>query len=180
LVYVTLLYDQLCSGPHFQVVNGLGHANASMAPFDFVSGGLCHGDCHECAAGQLPKRCRLIDSVQPGKVERLAHFIQTVTSGHVDIAYVNQGYSWDRAADAAATHGIMLEVVKLPEANHGFVLLPRRWVVERSFAWATRFRRLVKDYERYAQMLAGLHLTAFARIMMEQAATIASHPRSNR
>jgi transposase len=43
----------------------------------------------------------------------------------------------------------------LPEAKRGFVLLPRRWVVERSFAWATRCRRLVKDYERYAQTLAG-------------------------
>ena len=45
-------------------------------------------------------------------------------------------------------HGIRLEVVKLPEAKRGFVLLPRRWVVERSFAWATRFRRLARDYER--------------------------------
>ena len=43
--------------------------------------------------------------------------------------------------------------MKLPEAKRGFVLLPRRWVVERTFAWATRFRRLVKDYERYASTL---------------------------
>lgn len=54
------------------------------------------------------------------------------------------------------------------------VRLQRRWVVERSFAWATRFRRLAKDYERYAQMLAGLHVVAFACIMMEQAAAIAT------
>jgi transposase len=53
-----------------------------------------------------------------------------------------------------------LEVVKLPEAKRGFVLLPRRWVVERSFAGAIRFRRLVKDYERYASTLADLHLVA--------------------
>jgi transposase len=32
-----------------------------------------------------------------------------------------------------------LAIVKLPEAKHGFVLLPRRWVVERTFAWTTRF-----------------------------------------
>ena len=43
--------------------------------------------------------------------------------------------------------------MKLPDAKRGFVLLPRRWVVERSFAWTTRFRRLVKDYERYASTL---------------------------
>ena len=80
--------------------------------------------------------------------------------------------SGERAANAAAKHGIALEVVKLPEARRGFVLLPRRWVVERSFAWATRFRRLVKDYERYAETLAGLHLVAFACLMMKQAITI--------
>ena len=40
--------------------------------------------------------------------------------------------------------GIELSVVKLPEAKKGFVLLPRRWVVERSFAWASRFGRLVE------------------------------------
>jgi transposase len=46
-------------------------------------------------------------------------------------------------------------------------------VVERSFAWATRFRRLVKDYEHYAQTLAGgLHLVAFVTLMTKQAAAI--------
>ena len=53
-------------------------------------------------------------------------------------------------------------MVKLPDAKRGFVLQPRSWAVERSFAWATRFRRLVKDYERYASNLADLHLVAFA------------------
>ena len=47
-------------------------------------------------------------------------------------------------------HGIRLEVVKHTEAKRGFVLLPRRWVVESSFAWAARFRRLTSDYERLA------------------------------
>ena len=41
--------------------------------------------------------------------------------------------------------------MKLPEAKRGFVLLPRRWVVERSFAWMARFRRLARDYERLAR-----------------------------
>jgi transposase len=63
-------------------------------------------------------------------------------------------------------------VVKLPEAKRGFVLLPRRWVVERSFAWATRCRRLVKDYERYAEPLAGLHVVAFVGYMLKQAAAL--------
>ena len=67
-------------------------------------------------------------------------------------------------------------MVKLPEAKRGFVLLPRRWVVERSFAWATRFRRLVKDYEGYASTLAGLHLVAFVCLMLKQAAVLATGP----
>jgi len=111
-----------------------------------------------------------------GEVERLARTVQAVTGDNVDIAYVDQGYTGARAADAAAAHGITLEVIKLPEAKRGFVLLPRRWVVERSFAWATRFRRLVKDYERYAQTLAALHLVPFACIMMKQAAAITAGP----
>ena len=111
-----------------------------------------------------------------GEVERLARTVQAVTGDQVEIAYVDQGYTGTRAADAAATHGIALEVVKLPEAKRGFVLLPRRWVVERSFAWATRFRRLVKDYERHAETLAGLHVVAFACLMMKQAAALAAGP----
>ena len=60
------------------------------------------------------------------------------------------------AADAVKTYGIQLEVVRLLDAKRGFVLLPRRWVIERSFAWATRFRRLVKDYEAYISNFADL------------------------
>jgi transposase len=59
-------------------------------------------------------------------------------------------------------HGVRLEVIKHTEAKQGFILLPRRWVVERSFAWAARFRRLARDYERLGKMLAGLHYLAFA------------------
>ena len=82
------------------------------------------------------------------------------------------GYTGDRAAEAAKAHGIALEVVRLPEAKRGFVLLPRRWVVERSFAWATRCRRLVKDYEGYASTLAGLHMVAFVCLMLKRAETL--------
>ena len=56
--------------------------------------------------------------------------------------------------------------MRLPEAKRGFVLLPRRWVVERSFAWAARFRRLARDYERLADTLRGLHFVAFAVVML--------------
>lgn len=107
-----------------------------------------------------------------GEVEQLARTIQTVTGDSVELAWVDQGYTGERAAQAAGKHGITLHVVKLPETKRGFVLLPRRWVVERSFAWATRFRRLVKDYERYPETLAGLHLVAFATLMIKQAVSL--------
>jgi transposase len=106
------------------------------------------------------------------EVGRLAEAIQDVTGENVTLVYVDQGYTGERAADAARRQGIELHVVKLPEAKRGFVLLPKRWVVERSFAWATRCRRLVKDYERYALTLAGLHVVAFVCLMLTRAAAL--------
>jgi transposase len=76
------------------------------------------------------------------QVAELAKQVQEETDEHVEVAFVDQGYTGEDAAKAAKQQGIRLEVVKLPEAKHGFVLLPRRWVVEPSFAWMSRFRRL--------------------------------------
>jgi transposase len=104
------------------------------------------------------------------EVGRLAEAVQDVTGENVTLAYVDQGYTGENAAAAARAQGIELQVVKLPEAKRGFVLLPRRWVVERSFGWATRFRRLVKDYEVYASTLAGLHIVVFVCLMLAGAA----------
>jgi len=105
-------------------------------------------------------------------VARLAADIQDATGDAVSLAYVDQGYTGEAAANAAAAEGITLEVVKLLEAKRGFVLLPRPWVVEKSFAWATRCRRLVKDYGRYVTTLAGLHVVAFVGYMLKQAANL--------
>ncbi len=100
------------------------------------------------------------------QVAELAAAVQEATGDTVKVAFVDQGYTGEAAEQAAAGWGIRLEVVKLPEARKGFVLLPRRWVVERSFAWLTRFRRLAKDYERLPETVAGLHLVAFATLML--------------
>jgi transposase len=102
----------------------------------------------------------------------LAKAVQEVTGESVELAYVDQGYTGEDAASAAAEHGIKLEVVKLPDAKRGFVLLPRRWVVERSFGWAARFRRLARDYERLSETLAGLHYVAFSLLMLHKAAPL--------
>ena len=99
------------------------------------------------------------------QVAALAAQVQEATGDSVEVAFVDQGYTGDEAAGAAEQHGLRLEVVKLPTAKRGFVLLPRRWVVERSFAWLARFRRLARDYERLAETLAGLHFIAFAILM---------------
>ena len=106
------------------------------------------------------------------QVEVLAEAVQEVTGESVELAYVDQGYTGEEPFDAAAGHGIILEVVKLGEAKHGFVLLPRRWVVERSFGWAARFRRLARDYERLSETLAGLHYVAFSLLMLHKAAPL--------
>ena len=63
---------------------------------------------------------------------------------------------------------MQLEVDNLPEAKKGFGLLPKRWVVERSNAWAARFRRLARDDEQLAETLAGLHFVAFAILMLKR------------
>ena len=128
------------------------------------------------------------------EVGRLAEAVQEATGQSVDLAYVDQGYTGERAQKAAKNHDITLEVVKLPEAKKGFVLLPRRWAKpargphprsgkgwlveggERSFTWATRFRRLVKDYERYATTLADLHVVAVVCIMLRNVARLATGP----
>ena len=106
------------------------------------------------------------------EVGKLAEAVQQATGESVELIYVDQGYTGEKAAQAAKAQGVELCVVKLSEAKKGFVLLPKRWVVERSFAWMTRCRRLVKDYERYAETLAGLHVVAFACLMLKRAAEI--------
>ena len=98
--------------------------------------------------------------------------MQEVTEQTVEVAFVDQGYTGDGPAEAALQQGIRLEVVKLDEAKRGFVLLPRRWVVERSFAWVARFRRLARDYERLPETLAGLHFVVFAILMLVKAAPL--------
>ena len=108
------------------------------------------------------------DEQDRAQVAELAERVQEATGESVELAFVDQGYTGGATAESAAAHGLRLEVVKLPEAKRGFVLLPRRWVVERSFAWAARFRRLARDYERLPETLAGPHFLAFAILMLKR------------
>jgi transposase len=117
----------------------------------------------------LAARLTPANAQERAQVAVLAAEVQAVTGNRVEVAFVDQGYTGEDPAEAAAEHGIELVVVSLPEAKRGFVLLPRRWVIERSFAWATRFRRLAKDYERLPTTVVGLHFVAFACLMLHRA-----------
>ena len=110
-------------------------------------------------------------NVQGGaQVAILSEAVQQVTGESVELAYVDQGYTGDDPEGDAASYGVHLEVIELPEAKKGLVLLPRRWMVERSFGWMARFRRLARDYERLASTLKGLHYVAFGLLMLHKAA----------
>lgn len=100
------------------------------------------------------------------QVEQLAQDTQEATGENVKFAWVDQGYTGEKPAKDAHEHGIELEVVKLQQARKGFVLLPRRWVVERSFGWLSRFRRLGRDYERLTRTLEGVHWLAFVSLLL--------------
>jgi transposase len=106
-------------------------------------------------------------------VARLAADTQEATGETVSLAYVDQGYTGDKAAEAAAAEGITLEVVKLPETKRGFVLLPRRWIVERPFAWAT-VPPTCQRLRAICETLAGLHVVAFVGYMLKHAALMRS------
>jgi transposase len=108
------------------------------------------------------------DAQDRAQVEALAAAVQEATGESVELAYVDQGYTGPGPAAAAAAAGIRLEVVQHTEAKRGFVLLPRRWVVERTFAWAARCRRLARDYERLAETLAGWHWLVLMGLMLRR------------
>ncbi len=112
------------------------------------------------------------DAQDRAQVKELAEQVQAVTGEMVEVAFVDQAYTGPNPAADAAAQGIHLEVVKLPAAKRGFVLLPRRWVVERSNAWIARFRRLARDYERLPETLAGLHFLAFTILLLARFVTL--------
>ncbi len=106
------------------------------------------------------------------QVKTLCEAVQDATGNTVRVAWADQGYTGKDTKDDAQAAGIELRVVKLPEAKKGFVLLPRRWVVERSFGWLARFRRLSRDFERMPHVLAALHFLVFVTLMLPKAAPL--------
>jgi putative transposase len=65
---------------------------------------------------------------------------------------------------------IRLAIVKRPEGTKGFLLLPKRWIVERTFAWLGRYRRLSKDYEYLTQTSEAMLRVAMIHLMVRRLA----------
>ena len=76
--------------------------------------------------------------------------------------FADGGYTGDKLRDALTAHGSStIEIIQRSDTAKGFVLLPRRWVVEPTFAWLGRCRRLAKDWERsIASSTAWAHIAS--------------------
>jgi transposase len=85
-------------------------------------------------------------------------------------SFADGGYQGPKLATlAAATGAWSIEIVKRRDA-HRFVVLPKRWIVERTFAWISRDRRLARDFERYGRSVAAWIRLVMIRIMLRRLA----------
>ena len=81
------------------------------------------------------------------------------------LIWADQGYKEHFVAWAKAATGWAVEIVARPKEQKGFAVLPRRWVVERTFAWLGRYRRLSKDYERLSRTSEATIVAAMIHLM---------------
>ena len=87
----------------------------------------------------------------------------------VERIYADGGYQGPRVRAAAARTGTWkIEIIKRSDIAKGFVVLPKRWVVERTLAWISRNRRLARDFERHARTVAAFVRLAMIRIMLRR------------
>jgi putative transposase len=84
--------------------------------------------------------------------------------------YADHGYAGPLEEWVATTLGWRLEIVKRPAKRPGFVVLPKRWIVERTFAWLSRFRRLAKDYEETSSSSEAWLQISMIRLMLRRLA----------
>ena len=111
---------------------------------------------------------RILEKVATAKT-KAASFFQRLR-----LLWVDAGYQAgkDFCAWVKALLGWRVEVIKRPEVNvqkkQGFILLPRRWVVERTFAWLDNYRRLSKDYEQLPQSSETMVYLAMTNLMLHR------------
>jgi len=86
----------------------------------------------------------------------------------IEKIFADAGYQGPKMARTIAATGCWtIEIVKRSDAK-GFVVLPKRWIVERTLAWISRNRRLMRDFERYATTVAAFVKLAMIRIMLKR------------
>jgi putative transposase len=94
-----------------------------------------------------------------------------VRSNRLVKVWVDEGYQGKDVAQAIRDDlHVDLEIVSKPTGQKGFVLVPRRWVVERTFAWLGRYRRLSKDYEYYCETEQAMIYLAMSHLMLRRLA----------
>ena len=97
------------------------------------------------------------------QARRLFPFIERI--------FADGGYRGEKMALVVARTGSWkLEIVKRSDVANGFEVLPKRWIVERTFAWISRCRRLTRDFERYARTTIAFIRLAMIRIMLRRLA----------
>lgn len=89
----------------------------------------------------------------------------------LQVVWVDQGYSGPNFANAVRQvcgDGVRVEVIE--RTSTSFEKLPKRWIVERTFGWLNRFRRLSKDYELYSEMSEAMIYSSLMRLMVRRLA----------
>jgi transposase len=105
------------------------------------------------------------------QLSALAQRVQEVTGETVEVLYAEAAYTGEETAAAAQAHGLRLVVVQRPEGSHGFVLLPKRWVVERSFAWPVTTSACLRPW----RVCLSLPFAAFRCLSLPSSAFICLH-----
>jgi putative transposase len=90
----------------------------------------------------------------------------------LELIWADGGYRGVLIAWIEEIFGWKLEIVEKPKAQSGFQVLPKRWIVERTFAWLVRQRRLARDYERLPETSESLIYIAMIRLMARRLATL--------
>jgi transposase len=84
--------------------------------------------------------------------------------------FADGAYDRTKLLDKAAFRDFILEIVRRTDAEYGFKVLPRRWVVERTFGWITRWRRLVRDYEARLDVSHAMIHLAMGSLLLQRLA----------
>lgn len=89
----------------------------------------------------------------------------------IEVTFADAGYQGERVRETARKTGCWrVEIVKRPSGAEGFVVVAKRWIVERTLAWISRNRRLARDFENLARTAVALVRLAMIKIMLRRLA----------